>query len=310
MLTIFGEAMRLFDRRRGDGSPLPASPRYFLAKTIAAWERVRRLVEPAGAVATRVAMLLALWPLAWASAGAECVSVKVRDPDGFAVSNARILVAGREVVADLEGAAELCDLAAGSHDVTILTTHFEREAFQVTAPGEAVLQLRLRTRMETPIVVTGTTEPRELAELNRSLMVLPVAEPEIPAWSLADVLRQDSSVDIRARGQDGTQADLSIRGSSFDQVLVLVNGVRMNDAQTGHHSLDLPLPLESVSQVEVLHGSGATLYGSDAVGGTINFVTRKPERGIFRPAFGPAGTFAISPSTASLSSITPSARRR
>jgi iron complex outermembrane receptor protein len=113
-------------------------------------------------------------------------------------------------------------------------------------------------------------------------MVLPVEEPEIPAWSLADVLRQDASVDIRARGQDGTQADLSIRGSSFDQVLVLVNGVRMNDAQTGHHSMDLPLPLESVSQVEVLHGSGATLYGSDAVGGTINFVTRKPEEAELR----------------------------
>ena len=82
---------------------------------------------------------------------------------------------------------------------------------------------------------------------------------------------------MRERGPDGTQADLSIRGSTFDQVLVMINGVRVSDSQTGHHTLDLPLPFETVQQVEVLPGAGATLYGSDAVGGTVNFVTKKPE---------------------------------
>ena len=72
-------------------------------------------------------------------------------------------------------------------------------------------------------------------------------------------------------------AQVSHRGSTFDQVLVMINGVRVNDPQTGHHTLDLPLPFEAVQQVEVLAGAGATLYGSDAVGGTLNFVTKKPE---------------------------------
>jgi iron complex outermembrane receptor protein len=249
--------------------------------------QARRQLAPMARLLVALTVLLALGVT---SAGAQCLKIKVQDPSGLAVSGAQILVEGRELVSDLEGAAEVCGLSPGAHQALVLTTHFERKTFEVPATGEAVLRLNLRTRIETPIVVTGTTEPRELAEVDRSMAVLPVEEPEVPAWSLADVLKQDSSVDIRARGQDGTQADLSIRGSSFDQVLVLVNGVRMNDAQTGHHSLDLPLPFESVSQVEVLHGSGATLYGSDAVGGTINFVTRKPESAELR-VMGGVGDF-------------------
>lgn len=152
----------------------------------------------------------------------------------------------------------------------------------VTAPmdrGESpqMIRLELRRRVETPVVVTGTVNPTELADLDRSLRVLPVQEPVAPVWSFADLLKLDSSVDIRERGPDGSQADLSIRGSTFDQVLVMINGVRVSDSQTGHHTLDLPLPFESVQQVEVLAGAGATLYGSDAVGGTVNFVTKKPE---------------------------------
>jgi iron complex outermembrane receptor protein len=281
--------MRLRDLSSGAGwfgATNPGSPPKKAADAAALVRVARRAI----AVAEPLLILVSLLPLGFTCAAAQCLKVKVQDPAGLAVSDARILVGDREWVSDLEGAAQVCGLRPGNHQAVVLTTHFERKAFEVPATGETVLRLNLRTRIETPIVVTGTTEPRELAEVDRSLSVLPVEEPEIPAWSLADVLQQDSSVDIRARGQDGTQADLSIRGSSFDQVLVLVNGVRMNDAQTGHHSMDLPLPFESVSQVEVLHGSGATLYGSDAVGGTINFVTRKPESAELR-VMGGVGDF-------------------
>lgn len=91
----------------------------------------------------------------------------------------------------------------------------------------------------------------------------------------ADALRLDPSVDLQQRAP-GTQADLSIRGSSFGQTLVLVDGIRINDAQSGHHNLDLPIPFESVEKIEVLHGSGSTLYGADAVGGAVNFITAAP----------------------------------
>jgi iron complex outermembrane receptor protein len=73
------------------------------------------------------------------------------------------------------------------------------------------------------------------------------------------------------------QADLSIRGSTFEQTLVLLNGLRMNDVQTSHHDLDLPLPTGSLQRIEILPGAGSTFYGSDAVGGTINFITGPPQ---------------------------------
>ena len=72
------------------------------------------------------------------------------------------------------------------------------------------------------------------------------------------------------------QADLSIRGASFGKTLVLLNGMRLNDPQSGHHNMDIPVPLESVERVEVMRGSGSTLYGADAVGGVINIITEPP----------------------------------
>ncbi|HYM10020.1 MAG TPA: TonB-dependent receptor, partial [Bryobacterales bacterium] len=110
-----------------------------------------------------------------------------------------------------------------------------------------------------------------------SITVIPVENAVAPGDSLAALLKTDSAVDVRERGPDGTQADVGIRGATFSQTLVLVDGIRVNDVQSGHHNLDLPLPLETVSRMEVLHGSGSTLYGSDATGGAINVITRRPE---------------------------------
>lgn len=206
---------------------------------------------------------------------AECFDVRVVDPDGLAVGGARVATESRSLgVTDTAGELQVCDVAAGE-SLRVQASGFAQAS--VSAAEGLVVALELRERVETPIVVTGTIRPTELAEMDRSLTVLSVEEPEVPAWSFADVLKQDSSMHVRERGPDGTQADLSIRGSTFDQVLVMLNGVRISDAQTGHHSMDLPLPFEAVQQAEVLHGSGSTLYGSDAIGGTVNFVTKKPE---------------------------------
>jgi iron complex outermembrane receptor protein len=142
------------------------------------------------------------------------------------------------------------------------------------------------------VVVTGTYEPLALEELDRSVTVLPVREQPLLLNTLTDALQLDPSLDLQRRAPDGIQTDLSIRGSSFGQTLVLLNGQRLNDAQSGHHNMDIPMPLESVARVEVLRGSGSTLYGSDAVGGAINIITAPPESPEFhlRTALGNFGT--------------------
>ena len=76
------------------------------------------------------------------------------------------------------------------------------------------------------------------------------------------------------------QADLSIRGTTFEQSLILVNGLRVNDPETGHLNLDIPVPLDAVTRIDILHGSGSTFYGSDAIGGAVNLLTGEPGTGL------------------------------
>ena len=132
------------------------------------------------------------------------------------------------------------------------------------------------------IIVTGVYEPLALDEVDRSVRVLQVKGQELLSNTWVDFLRLDPSLDVRSRAPNGIQADLSVRGGTFGQTLILVDGQRMNDAQSGHHNMDLPLPIEAISTIEVLRGSGSTMYGSDAVGGVVNIITRRPEASEFR----------------------------
>ena len=127
------------------------------------------------------------------------------------------------------------------------------------------------------VTVTGTYEPAPLEEHERAVRSLPARELELLASTLADLLRLDAALDLRERAPGGVQSGLSIRGGTFGQTLVLVNGVRMNDAQSANHNMDIPLPPQSVERIEVLRGSGSAFYGSDAVGGVVNVITRAPE---------------------------------
>ena len=132
------------------------------------------------------------------------------------------------------------------------------------------------------VVVTGTYEPLSLAEIDRAIRVLPIRPNNLVLDTLIDALKLDPSLDVAERAPNGIQADLSMRGSTFGQTLVLLNGMRLNDPQTGHHNMDIPMPLESISRVEVMRGSGSTMYGSDAVGGVLNVITAPPDTTEFR----------------------------
>jgi len=121
-----------------------------------------------------------------------------------------------------------------------------------------------------------------MGAVTRTLTVITRDQIEaLPAHSIADVLRLASSVDVRARGIRGVQTDFAVRGANFGQMLVLVDGVRMNDVQSGHHNGDIPVALDDVERIEILHGPGSALFGADAFGGTVNVITR---RNIDRPS--------------------------
>jgi outer membrane cobalamin receptor len=132
------------------------------------------------------------------------------------------------------------------------------------------------TRSET-MVVLGSAAPVPLAESPRSVVVLPLQGKKLAAETPLDFLRQDSSVFIEQRGGGGAQSDLVLRGGSFEQTLVLLNGFRINDGQTSHHTLDLPVPLEAMESIQVLQGAGSTLHGVDALSGVVDFLTAAPD---------------------------------
>jgi iron complex outermembrane receptor protein len=102
-----------------------------------------------------------------------------------------------------------------------------------------------------------------------------------PAETVHDILDFQSAVDIRQRGPLGIQADLSIRGGSFDQSMVLLNGMNITDPQTGHFSLNIPLNLEDAKKIEVLKGPGSRVFGPNAFTGAVNIVTTPADTNYF-----------------------------
>lgn len=124
------------------------------------------------------------------------------------------------------------------------------------------------------VVVTGTRTPDIFSEVARIVTIIPKNEIEqAPVQSIADLLEYALNIDARQRGLFGVQTDLNIRGGTFDQVVVLLNGVNITDPQTGHYSLNLPVDIQSVERVEVLNGPSARIYGANAFNGAINIIT-------------------------------------
>jgi vitamin B12 transporter len=115
---------------------------------------------------------------------------------------------------------------------------------------------------------------------NLSRVVVTITQKEIEQAAISSVnelLEYAANIDIRQRGTDGVQADISVRGSSFDQVLILLNGVNITDPQTGHHNLNLPLDLSAIERIEILKGPGSWKFGPGAFGGAINIITKASE---------------------------------
>ncbi|MFM7007553.1 MAG: TonB-dependent receptor plug domain-containing protein [Flavobacteriales bacterium] len=92
----------------------------------------------------------------------------------------------------------------------------------------------------------------------------------LPARSIADALSFSAGVDVRQRGLNGTQADIGIRGGNFEQSLLLVNGFKMTDPQTGHHAANLPIPLIAVSEIQVFKSPTVLQFGQSALTGAVH----------------------------------------
>ncbi|MCQ2960563.1 MAG: TonB-dependent receptor [Bacteroidales bacterium] len=96
---------------------------------------------------------------------------------------------------------------------------------------------------------------------------------EMPVQSINDLLDYLPGIDVRSRGTNGVQADMTMRGGTFDQVIILLNGVNITDPQTGHQNLDIPIDLSIIDRIEILQGTSMNVFGLSAFSGAINIVT-------------------------------------
>ncbi|MFC3197741.1 TonB-dependent receptor plug domain-containing protein [Parapedobacter deserti] len=129
------------------------------------------------------------------------------------------------------------------------------------------------------VIVSENRLQTPFSKQNRNIQLIDRAQIEaLPARSLNELLGHVAGVDLRQRGPFGSQADLAIDGGTFEQTLLLVNGVKVLDAQTAHNALNLPIPLEAIERIEIIRGPAARIYGINSLTGAVNIVTRKPEK--------------------------------
>lgn len=147
----------------------------------------------------------------------------------------------------------------------------------ISAEGEEGVQNDSALAVSRQLSLQEVLVVSEKAEVNLDAyrLITQVSHDEIqalPIQTVADILQYLPGVDVRTRGVNGTQADISMRGGTFDQVLIMLNGVSLGDFQTGHYALNLPISPSLIERVEVLQGTSAHLFG--AFSGAVNIVTK------------------------------------
>ncbi len=147
----------------------------------------------------------------------------------------------------------------------------KRLLFLLFLPAVSIAQ---DTNALNEVVVTDNRIETSIMESGRNVQVITKKQIEaLPVQNLNDLLQHVSGVDFRQRGPWGAQADVSMRGGTFDQTLILVNGIKVADPQTGHHAMNLGIDLSTIKQIEVIKGPAASRYGLNSFSGVINIIT-------------------------------------
>lgn len=141
--------------------------------------------------------------------------------------------------------------------------------------GGVCTRLAAQDTLLDPVTVTSSLIEKRSSETGRNITIIKGETiAKLPVHSLDELLKYIPGVEAQMRGPQGSQADISIRGGTFQQVLVILDGLRLNDPNTGHFSGYIPISPAEIERIEILKGASSAVYGSDAVGGVINVITK------------------------------------
>jgi vitamin B12 transporter len=126
------------------------------------------------------------------------------------------------------------------------------------------------------VIISAGRAPIEFNNITRNVEVLDSSRlASFPVNAPQDLLQYSNGVDLRQRGMEGVQSDVSIRGGTFEQSLILIDGVKVIDSQTGHHNTNLTITPDNIERIEILKGQGSNIFGPNAFSGAINYITKK-----------------------------------
>jgi outer membrane receptor for ferrienterochelin and colicins len=241
--------------------------------------------------------------VAWHQGSAQApgtVRGTVRDATGVPVAQARLELLGTPLGALTDGAGRYRISGAPAGNSTLRVTalaYFADSAVTTIPPGDSVVVdfvLRPRALSLAAIVVTASKRPQSLADVPASVSI--VSDSDIARRAVTTV---DEALD-RAPGVQLLNGQINIRGSTGyvqglgSRVLLLVDGVPINEGDRGGIDWDM-IPVDNVARVEIVKGAGSSLYGSAALGGVVNLITRDIPDGLHARARFTAGAYADPP---------------
>lgn len=125
------------------------------------------------------------------------------------------------------------------------------------------------------VLVTTSHIPLKIHQTGRNISYIEGKDlNRLPANSLDEVFQAIPGIEVQSRNGFGAQADILMRGGTFTQALILIDGMRMNDPLTAHFNGNIPVTPAEISRIEIMRGPAAAIYGPDAVGGVINIITK------------------------------------
>jgi len=129
------------------------------------------------------------------------------------------------------------------------------------------------------IIITSSRIELPFSKNSKTLKIITSSDiKNSVATNVTELLQQYAGIDIVQRGSKGMQADLKIRGGNFEQTLILIDGIKTDDPQTGHHTMNMMIPLENIERIEIVKGAAARIFGQNAFTGAINIVTKKQQK--------------------------------